>query len=78
MSHELYHSRISSGQILLHQNPSKSDRSINVLVVDDQNFNIAAIKAQLESLGVASDEAISGQTAVNLIKQRLNEMQFGN
>ena len=60
MSHELYHSRISSGQILLHQNPSKSDRSINVLVVDDQNFNIAAIKAQLESLGVASDEAISG------------------
>ena len=49
-----------------------------VMIVDDQSFNIVAIKAQIEIFGLTADEAVSGNEALNLIKERLNLMRFGN
>ena len=48
-----------------------------VLVVDDQNFNLVAIAAQVESLGIKCDIAITGKDAVNLIRQRIDAVMFG-
>ena len=48
------------------------------MIVDDQSFNIVAIKAQIEIFGLTADEAVSGHEALNLIKERLNLMRFGN
>lgn len=47
----------------------------NILIVDDQCFNIMAIKAQAESLGCKADSAVSGKMAISLVRNRLREMR---
>ena len=47
----------------------------SVLIVDDQCFNIMAIRAQVESFGLKADTAVSGKMAISLVRTRLREMR---
>ncbi len=70
-------------QVESHLNPNDSldqipmDSYAQALIVDDQNFNIVAIKAQIEELGVMPDVAVSGAEALNLVKLRLQDIRLG-
>ena len=42
-----------------------------VLLVDDQQFNLSAMQGQLTEFGVASDTAMNGEKALEALEQRL-------
>ena len=42
-----------------------------VLLIDDQQFNLSAMQGQLTEFGVASDTALSGEKALEALEQRL-------
>jgi len=42
-----------------------------VLIVDDQSFNIFALQSQITSKGIICDSAISGKIAVEMVRERL-------
>ena len=46
-----------------------------VLVVDDDTFNVEVIQGMLSNSGVASDSCLSGLEGIKLIKQRINQGQ---
>ena len=70
-------SQITPDDSIDNSNLNQDDRTTQVLIVDDQNFNIVAIKAQIEALGVAADVAVSGAEALNLVKLRLESIRQG-
>ena len=43
-----------------------------VLVVDDDPMNIEVIQAMLSQLGIPSDRAMNGKTAIRLIQERIS------
>ena len=49
----------------------------DVLVVDDMAFNITALQAQLDMFGVSTEISVSGFHAIECIKRRLCNMEFG-
>ena len=53
----------------------RTERSLSeILIVDDQYFNIIAMQAQLHKVRTASDFAITGQTALTMFEERLQAM----
>ena len=74
-------SAIESGSAQINEDdsldPLPLDSYARALIVDDQNFNIVAIKAQIEALGVMPDVAVSGAEALNLVKLRLQDIRLG-
>ena len=42
-----------------------------VLLIDDQQFNLSAMQGQLTEFGVASDTAMNGEKALEALEQRL-------
>ena len=53
---------------------SDDDESAEVLIIDDQQFNLFAMKGQLSHLGAACDTAISGEKAMEVLEQRLEAL----
>ena len=53
---------------------SESDREkyAEILIVDDQVFNVTALDLLLNTFGIKSDSAFSGQEAIKLIRKRFN------
>ena len=47
------------------------EASTSVLLVDDQQFNLLALKGMCQELGVRSDSCKSGEEAIKLIKQKI-------
>ena len=47
-----------------------------MLIVDDNQFNIEILTDLVREHGNASDSAISGRDAINLITSRLNNLYF--
>ena len=59
----------------IEDNKESSEEKVNcncldILIVDDEEFNVMATKKMLKKIGYESDEAYNGEECINLIKQK--------